>query len=159
MKTFRQKSYTLIFLWVLYKSFYCFFTVVLHYKIIPAYKIWHTYTVSGVIKQVETQTTEVCFSDCNFEISATLSRYSSLLTKGKEKWKYGNSRERLERKFFVLYNSPWLFHWSCKIIISFLWSQSKACIKIEKQLNCKKCVVGLCILRCFEEYHTKARFC
>jgi hypothetical protein len=29
--------------------------------------------------------------------------------------------------------------------------------EIERQLKCKKCDVGLCILRYFEEYHTKAR--
>jgi hypothetical protein len=28
----------------------------------------------------------------------------------------------------------------------------------ERQLKCKKCDVVLCILECFKEYHTKARF-
>jgi hypothetical protein len=30
--------------------------------------------------------------------------------------------------------------------------------EIERQLKCKKCDVGLYILRYFEEYHTKVRF-
>jgi hypothetical protein len=30
--------------------------------------------------------------------------------------------------------------------------------EIERQLKCKICDVGLCILGCFEEYHTKAGF-
>jgi hypothetical protein len=30
--------------------------------------------------------------------------------------------------------------------------------EIERQLKCKVCDVGLCFLKCFKEYYTKARF-
>jgi hypothetical protein len=40
---------------------------------------------------------------------------------------------RLERKFFVLYNSPKSFHHSCKKIMPFLWLQINACIVTEIQ--------------------------
>jgi hypothetical protein len=48
------------------------------------------------------------------------------------------------------------------IVVSFHHTMAmKRCLEddeIERQLKCKICDMGLFILGCFKEYHTKARF-
>jgi hypothetical protein len=77
--------------------------VVLHYKIVPACNTWHNPAVSGVIKQLETLKPVFCFSALKVQIFAALFRYSTLLTKGREKWKFGNLRETRETIICFVY--------------------------------------------------------
>jgi hypothetical protein len=98
--------------------------VVLHYKIISDHNTWHTSAVPGV--ENSWKHSEICFSAWKFQIFAALFRYSTLSSKGIEKWKYEN--ERLERKFFVSYISAESFHCRCKSILPFLWSRPNTCI-------------------------------
>jgi hypothetical protein len=76
------------------------------------------------------------------------------LTKGTEKWKYGNSGDW--RECFVSYVSVKLFHCSCKRIMPFLWPQTNAYIIAEIQVASVFCeyIVNLNIVVSF--YHTMA---
>jgi hypothetical protein len=125
---FRQK--VIFFMHTVQKSFPLLHKVVLHYKIISSCNIWHTSAVSGVLKHREPLKTLFYYSVCKVHIFATLFRYSTLLTTGTEKWKYGNSGKTGE-KFFVLYINAMPFHCSCKKMLPFLWLQPNACIVAE----------------------------
>jgi hypothetical protein len=59
--------------------------VTLHYRIIPPCNIWHTFAVSGVVKQLETLKTFFCFSAREVHIFLKHLRYSTLVTRGIKK--------------------------------------------------------------------------
>jgi hypothetical protein len=105
LKIFKQENYAFFFLFF----FFCFYNlirtvqksvpflhkVVLHYKIIAACNTWHSSAVSGVIKHLTAL--KMYFAPCKVHIFVTLFSYSTLLTRGIEKWKYGNSGETAEK--------------------------------------------------------------
>jgi hypothetical protein len=115
-----------------WKSFPLLHKVVLHYKIIPSCNTWHTSIASGVIKQLVTPKTLLCYFARKVHIFATFFRYSPCCLGG-QKTESVEIQERLERKFFVLYISAKPFHCNCKKILPVLWSQPNACIVAEIQ--------------------------
>jgi hypothetical protein len=106
--------------------------VILIYKIIPSYKTWHNFAISGVVKHLETIKRLFYYSVCKIHIFATLLSYLTLLTRGAESESMG-IQERPERGSFVSYMSPTVFHCSCKKIFPFLWLLPNACIIAEIQ--------------------------
>jgi hypothetical protein len=154
--------------------------VVLHYKIIPACNTWNSWIVPTVIHHLHAPLkSRTSFYARKVQIFSTFIRYSTLLTKGilKRKW----SLLRPKTKFFVSYLTAKPFHCSWNCILPFVWPQPNMCIADEidcsfvcvycefeyrtfissyngNETSWKKCDVSLCILGCFRESHTNARF-
>jgi hypothetical protein len=78
----------------------------LHCKIIAACNIRHSSAVSGVIKHLGTL--KMYFSARKIHIFVTPLSYSTMLTRRREKWKYGNSGETGKKIPCLLHESQTL---------------------------------------------------